>query len=138
VVFGAGAEAEDKAGAIQQTLRQQGLRCWVTGAGKTLDETGAIRTLTSRGVFERVRALLLNASIDALVMMIEDDSLLASGLPVDRITELIEVSGVGQDGRGTAREGAWRRLSALIHSYARYESSRHSVAPSTLLTSPNP
>jgi cyanophycin synthetase len=117
VVIGAGAAAEDKARSIQQTLTHRRLRCWVTSARATFDPSGAPHALTVDGLFRRVRALLLNSTVDALVMMVDDTALLSSGLPVDCIVEVIRVSPSGWGKPETPLEPAWRRLLQLFKSY---------------------
>lgn len=118
VVIGTGEAAEDAARSVQKRLERQGLRCWITDAQQTIDQSGEIRTLTANGLFARVQALLLNRTVDALMMVVEDDSLLASGLPVDRITEVIEVGGDERsDGSESNSEPARRRLIRLLRGY---------------------
>jgi len=117
VVIGAGAAAEDKVRSIQQTLTHRGLRCWVTGARATFDPSGAPHALSVDGLFAGVRALLLNATVDALVMVVEDTALLSSGLPIDRIDEVVEVGAVRQASDGSVLGNASSRLSRLLNGY---------------------
>jgi cyanophycin synthetase len=131
VVIGAGTEAEDKARSIQQTLTHRGLRCWVTGARATLDSSGAPHALAVDGLFARVHALLLNATVDAIVMVVEDTALLSTGLPIDRIDEVV---GVGAIGHGEAVSGgpeaASRRLAKLLEDYTRRPTQLDSIVAS--------
>ncbi len=109
---------------LQRQLTLQGQRCWITGATTTVNATGETHHLTAAGLFGRVQALLLHSSVDALVMMIEDHALLACGLPVDRITDRLEVGHLAASNQAGQASTAHQRLLRLIDSYRRDPRSR--------------
>lgn len=85
--------------ATQEGLRwraahaQAGLRCWMAGHDRVVDANGLELPLAAHGLFGRALALLLDAEVDALVLVVQTDELLRTGLPVDRITGVVETAG---------------------------------------------
>lgn len=65
-----------------------GRRCALTSHDRTLAADGRERVWPWPGLYRRCRALLLDRSVEALVLCLQTDELLATGLPVDRLTAL--------------------------------------------------
>lgn len=73
----------------QRDLVQEGTRAFLTSHALTLDGEQAIRlALSPDGLLARCRALLLNAQVEAIVLVIQTDEPLLRGLPVDTVTAL--------------------------------------------------
>lgn len=73
----------------QQAWQEQGVACYVTSHCVTLDASGAAMPMAQDGLFARCMALLANRSVAALVLVVQTDELLYSGLPVDRLDRLM-------------------------------------------------
>jgi cyanophycin synthetase len=118
-VIGSGPSADTRARSLQAQINRRGLRCWITGASATLGPNGESHPLAAGGLFSRGRALLLRDDVDALVMRVEDDALLKSGLPVDRIDEVIDVRPIARGQQKAAEKTGLDRLRRLLESYRR-------------------
>ncbi|QLC72441.1 hypothetical protein LPB260_16835 [Pseudomonas sp. LPB0260] len=76
----------------QQEWMEQGVACYVTSHGLTLDALGGVVPMAQEGLFARGMALLANKAVAALVLVVQTDEVLYNGLPVDRLDRLM-VSG---------------------------------------------
>jgi cyanophycin synthetase len=74
--------------ARQQERAQNGIRCFLTSRNLTLDAYGAEILFTFNSLFKRCRALLMNRQVEELVLVVQTDELLHTGLPVDRFTRV--------------------------------------------------
>ncbi|MBU3695085.1 MAG: hypothetical protein FGM40_09740 [Rhodocyclaceae bacterium] len=116
-VYIGGAAAWAQARARWSEIRHAGQRAWLTSAAQTLDAEGEPVPLTG-GLFGRVRALVLRQTVDAMVLVVENDEFLSAGLPLDRVDA---VHGVDDDvrscgpGRGVADTS---RLERLVRGWA--------------------
>lgn len=72
----------------QGELNAEGRRCYVTSRDETRAPSGIPIHLPFDGLASRCRALLLNGDVGALILVISDDEVLETGLPVDRIDRL--------------------------------------------------
>lgn len=108
------AAALDAALGWQQAQIAAGRRAWVTSRRQTLAPGGA-RPLPPEidSLRERTVALMLDPEVDAIALVIEDDALLRTGMPVDRL-EAVEVvnTRLTEEGGGTPAAGA--RVRALL------------------------
>jgi hypothetical protein len=102
---------------LQGQMNRRGLRCWLTRATATLDPATGYHALAADRLFSRVRALLLRDDVDALVMQIEDEALLESGLPVDRIEQVIDLRPLARGQGQAATKAGLDRLRRLLESY---------------------
>lgn len=87
-VFVGGGPAWEAALIRWRRMVADGLRAWLTCADRTLGPDGADWPMTVTGAADRARALLLLQSVDALVLVIDEDSLRREGLPFDRVSRL--------------------------------------------------
>ncbi len=78
-----------QARARQEELRCTGIRCFVTSHQETLAATGAVMPMPAEGLFGRSLALLINCGVQHLILVIQNNELLSSGLPVDRLTRIV-------------------------------------------------
>ena len=91
-VFIGGDEAMAAAKRRQSERMQTGIRCFLTGQTLTMDGTGSEFPLTFQSLFQRCRALLMNRHVEALVVVVQTDEWLYTGLPVDRFECVITSS----------------------------------------------
>ncbi|MFT5720429.1 MAG: cyanophycin synthetase [Motiliproteus sp.] len=83
--FVGGDAALERAQQRQQTLVSEGLACYLTSHQRTQDNAGNPQPMIGEDLFSRCRALLMDRSVDAVLLVIHNDALLHTGLPVDRI-----------------------------------------------------
>jgi len=74
-----------KARARQAHWAAQGRACYVTSHAATEDAGGNPMPLAVSGLFARCMALLMNRHVEALILLVQTDELLETGLPVDRL-----------------------------------------------------
>lgn len=96
------------AGHRRALLAAQGCRAALSSAQQTLGPDGRPRMLAVRGLHARARALLLAPDVEALLLVVQDDELLATGLPLDRVDALqvVNVQIQLRPGAGAARRQA--------------------------------
>jgi cyanophycin synthetase len=73
----------------QQALRAKGVACYVTSHKVTLDPSGCVMHMAQDGLFARCLALLGDKRVEALVLVIQTNELLHTGLPVDTVNCLM-------------------------------------------------
>jgi cyanophycin synthetase len=81
-----GDDALDAARRRQAEWAKTGLRCYCTSHDVTLDPSGSVMPLPAASLFDRTKALLMDRQVEALVLAIQTDEFLATGLPVDRLS----------------------------------------------------
>ena len=91
--FVGGAEALDAGLRRRDELSRQGLACWCTSHAQTFDGSGDPCLLQGDGLFSRCSALLLDPTVEALILVVQTDELLATGLPADRLTQVHACAG---------------------------------------------
>jgi len=88
-VYVGGAAALEKALKRRKTLQKRGLATCLMGGDETFSTTGDTWHLSLCGSYLRVRAVVLSSRVDALILVVQTDEFLATGLPlemVDRVT----------------------------------------------------
>ena len=80
--------------AKQQRWLEQGLACFWTSHVETQDAQGSNLPMTFDGLALRGNALLMNTTVDALVLWLQTDELQVMGSPVDRFSAVDVVPGV--------------------------------------------
>ncbi len=88
-----GSQAMEAGLARQAALRAEDIHGYLTSHDKTIDRNGSIMAICANGLFDRAVSLLMNRDVGALVMVVQTDELLATGLPVDRIAKVTVCSG---------------------------------------------
>src|SRR5690606_15558012 len=102
-----GAAAWSKAQVLPAERLARGERCWITSDAPTVAPDGSPAAVAEQGRFARCLALVLDPSVDAIVLVVEDARQLQAGLPVDRIDSIVEA-----DDAAAGREEVRRLLSA--------------------------
>ncbi len=101
----------------QKVLANARVRCFVTSHETTLLPSGQKMYLPLQGLYERTRTLLLNEQVEALVLVVQTDEFLRTGLPVDRIDQLTSLAPAesGSAGAGdSAGPRAFEAMEALL------------------------
>jgi cyanophycin synthetase len=90
-VFVGGNAAMKAAKARWKELTAEGKRCFLTGHEQTLGPAGRELPLAQNGLHARTRALLMHASVEWLIVCVQTDEFLRTGLPFDRVDRLEEI-----------------------------------------------
>lgn len=77
---------------VRRQLAGQGVRAHLCGQGAVETPTGAPLHLACSGLFMHCTALLRSPDVEALVLVIDTDDVLRTGLPLDRI-DVLHVAG---------------------------------------------
>lgn len=115
-----GKDSFDAAVGRQQAYLEDKTKCFVTNGRQTLSPAGEAFPLASTGLHARCRALLMHGELEALVIAVQTDEFLATGLPVDRIDRLIVLDDEvmdWRDRRQKAGSGSRQDLLDLLESY---------------------
>jgi cyanophycin synthetase len=70
---------------VQSDYAKKGIPCWLTNHLTSLSPTGGIFPLAANSLFSKVSALLFDKNVEALLIVIQNDALLETGLPVPYI-----------------------------------------------------
>lgn len=76
-------------------LMKQGIRAHITGHALSESADGEQLHLTSPGLFMRCIALLRSPEVEALVVVVDSDEFLETGLPVDRLDSIHTAGEIG-------------------------------------------
>ncbi|PWK54907.1 AMP-binding protein [Roseicyclus mahoneyensis] len=88
-----GVEALKIAKETWKQLVDAGMRAALVGAEQVWMPNGEPQMMPLVGLHARCCALILSSGIDALVLIVQDDEFIQTGLPFDRITSLNETDG---------------------------------------------
>jgi len=92
-VFVGGVRAMNMAMKRQRELLGQGIRCALTSHTTTWAISDETTHFPLPGLFRRCRALLMNGQVEAVVLVIQTDEFLRTGLPIDRIDQITTSAG---------------------------------------------
>lgn len=96
VIVGSGSGTDSKtcqlATEIQRSYLERGINCYITSHNTTIDSSGDNIHLPLTSLYERCRALLINSKVGGIVLIVQTDELLESGMPVDTVTKTIDLS----------------------------------------------
>jgi cyanophycin synthetase len=70
---------------VQSNYAKKGVQCWLTSHITTLSPSGEMTPLVANNLFSKVSALLFDKNVEALLIVIQNDALLETGLPVPYI-----------------------------------------------------
>ncbi|MFP6847459.1 MAG: hypothetical protein VCA57_02065 [Pseudomonas sp.] len=82
-------QAREMAQAQQQAWQAKGIACYLTSHDITLTPSGSVMHMAQHGLFTRCQALLTDTHVEAIVLLVQTDELLQSGLPVDALHKFI-------------------------------------------------
>jgi D-alanine-D-alanine ligase-like ATP-grasp enzyme len=106
----------------QEALRAQGRRAFLSNADLTLDGDGAELPMPIGGLYRRARALVLSSEVEALVLAVQTDELIHTGLPLERVDRVIEVDrnvASVRDSSSVLPRQQFARLSKLVANWQR-------------------
>lgn len=86
-VVGAG-DLWARARALRQNLKQAGVLAHLCGHSAVESPSGEALYLVGSGLFMRCRAMLQNLRVEALIVVVDSDEFLKTGLPLDRFDEV--------------------------------------------------
>lgn len=91
--FMGGDAGMDMARERQKELISQGIKCVLTSHKTTLTTSGEETHFLFQSLFKRCKALLMNCQVEAIVLAIQTDEFLHTGLPIDRIDRITTTAG---------------------------------------------
>lgn len=91
-VFVGDDSALEKALVRQKNLVKKGIACFLTTANITYSPDGELKLSMQNSLFQRCRALIMNNEVASLILVVQSDELLATGLPVDSIDNITSVN----------------------------------------------
>ncbi|OOZ38765.1 hypothetical protein BOW53_14305 [Solemya pervernicosa gill symbiont] len=119
VVIG-GSEAEKTARKIQQLQVDGGTACYLTSHYLTITPSLQEMPFPSISLFTRTIALLMNRKVESVVLLIQTDEFIQTGLPVDRIRHITQTGGViseWQSNNSPIDNERRKMLNTLLSSY---------------------
>lgn len=119
--------ALNAARARQRHWADRGLACYVSSHNLTEDPSGKVIPMAAQGLFARCTALLMNKQVGAVVLAVQTDEFLQTGLPVDRLVRVERVAGdltAWSAGALTQAAGDTEKTVALLLKYASAPPSR--------------
>ena len=84
-VFCGGESAEAAAQLRQHSYVAEGGRCVLTSGTTTLTDSGEVWQMPFSQLYHRVRALVLSDQVDAIILVVQNDDLLDTGLPLEGV-----------------------------------------------------
>ena len=81
---------------VQSNYAKKGIQCWLTNHITSLNPKGEICPLAANNLFSKVSALLFDKSVEALLIVIQNDALLQTGLPVPYIDSIHDMTHADQ------------------------------------------
>ena len=97
-VFVGGDEAMSHAQIVQSNYTKKGVQCWLSNHSSCLSPSGEVFYLEANNLFLKVSALLFDKNVEALLIVIQNDALLETGLPVPYIDILHDMAQRGLEG----------------------------------------
>ncbi len=91
--FVGGDTAMDIARQRQKKLISRRIKCVLTSHKTTLTISGEETYFLFQSLFKRCKALLMNCQVEAIVLAIQTDEFLHTGLPIDRIDQITTTAG---------------------------------------------
>lgn len=73
----------------QQAWLDKGIACYLTSHNLTLTPAGHVLHLAQDGLFNRCLALLADTQVEAVVLLVQTDDVLSTGLPADNLHSVI-------------------------------------------------
>ncbi len=94
-IFVGDGAAMSQAKTAQKNYTKKRIQCWLTNHIVSLSPSGEVFPLAANNLFSKVSALLFDKSVEALLIVVQNDALLETGLPVpyvDAIHDLTHLS----------------------------------------------
>ena len=101
-IFIGGEDALEEGRKRQRVFVEKGVECYLTHQELTLKPDGTEMSFPSKGIFSRATALLMNRDVAALVLVVQTNELLFTGLPVNHQDRCVHVDNEITDWRNSA------------------------------------
>lgn len=92
-VYVGGEAAETAAKLRQKALLEADIQCYLTSHNLSLAPSGKKIYFPSDSIFKRCRSLLLNSQVEAVILVVQTDEFMHTGLPVDHCSHFSALSG---------------------------------------------
>lgn len=92
-VYAGGESAVTAARSRQQELSKEGINCFITSHNLSLEPSGQKIHFPFGSLFKRCRVLLLNRQVEAIILVVQTDEFMHTGLPVDSCNRLTAMPG---------------------------------------------
>ncbi len=76
----------------QNKLIKKGISCFITSHNVSLNNFKKEITFTFQGIYKRCKVLLLNREVEELILVIQTDEILYTGLPIDKIKNITTIN----------------------------------------------
>lgn len=118
-VFIGDESALKKALSRQKNLVKKGNACFLTTDRITYSPDGELHLSIQDSLFKRCQALLMNIEVESLILVIQSDELLATGLPVDMIHNITVVNHhlISAQNQNKTPEQIFNDLMSLVKQY---------------------
>ncbi len=113
-VFVGGSAALEAARERWRGLLADGLRCYLTTHDTTLAPSGEEWIFPFQGAYRRVRAMVLSSTVDAIVLVVQTDEFVDSGLPLESVDRVVKVDAAVLPCRRQSGPVPALRLQALL------------------------
>jgi hypothetical protein len=90
-VFVGGESAWQAAAQRWRTILGEGVKAYMTNGIQTLDPGGKKVHMPAAGLFHRARALVLSSDVEAILLVIQTDEFLDTGLPLEFVDSITQV-----------------------------------------------
>lgn len=117
VVVG-GKAAVDKARELHHECINSGMKCFLTSHELTLTASFEPMPFPFISLYRRCRALLMNSQVEALVLVVQNDEWLHTGMPIDKIERMITADKKLTDWRNNGKilpEKTMNLLTAMLN-----------------------
>ena len=86
-------EAMESAIKEQNSLIEKGIACFLSSYNVTISSSKKAMILPFQSLYKRCRALMINPKVGAIILVVQTDEFLYSGLPVDGIKNITKTKG---------------------------------------------
>jgi cyanophycin synthetase len=103
----------------QQKMTAEGVKCYLSSHELTLLPFGEQLILNTQSLFDRTIALLMNRTVEAILLVIQTDEFLHCGLPIDKIDKITVVNNEIKDwnNHNRASKTRYNELTRLLNEY---------------------
>lgn len=122
-VFAGGPDGWKAAASRWESLRREGVAAWISDSSRTFGESGEEVPMLLRGLHARTRALLMSASVGALILVVNDDEFLDTGLPLECV-DSVHVIDRNLDTRKRTEGVSSIRIDAVIDMLEKWKATR--------------
>ena len=90
-VFVGGEAAWTKASDRWRELLDMGVKCYLANEVRIMAPSDSVLYMANSGLYQRVRSLILSSEVEAMVLVVQTDEVLESGLPLEFVDAVTHV-----------------------------------------------